>query len=739
MGKGAIAAALLIVLACTSLCAAATNEQIKSAIEKAKTYLYAQQTSDHTWEVIDDVHGNQKTGMTALAVYALLSAGESRQDPRIAPAIAYLKKTDTTGVYALGVRCQLWLMLPPTPDVRAAMTKDAGILLKSLKRSGDGVGFYDYNTGGKNYSHSRAQYAVLGLWAAAQSGIEVPAEYWKFVEKKWIADQDSSGGWAYYSKPSSTYPITPGMTAVGVATLFVTGDYTNQPTRNPAIDRGMQWLADNFSKMASDEEYKRDYPLNTLYAVERTGVASGQKYFGTIDWYAKGADYIVRNQRKDGSFLTEHSGFKPATACFAMLFLARGSSPLVMNKLDYSAATASGADKTPKWNQRSRDAANISRWIGRQVERELHWQVVTLDSPLADLLEAQILYLAGNQELSFKPEHEAKLKSYIEQGGMIVGNADLASSNFSKSFQALGKRMFSKYEFAPLPESHVIYTNQQFRRSDWKRKSNVLSMSNGVRELMIVIPDVDPSRAWQELKPTMRPEAFELAADVFLYSVDKQNLRRRGESYLVTADEKIKATKTIKLARVQYAGNCDPEPAGWPRLAAILHNTRKVELQVEPVKVEELTGQKLAHLTGTAKVTFDAAQRQAIRNFLDAGGTLIIDAAGGATAFAESIEAELAAIVPDAKAQLAEPLAASHPMYAKLDAVGYRNFARSKLGVLKSPQLRGIKIKDRVAVIYSKEDLSGGLVGQPVDGIVGYEPATAGELMSRIILYASGK
>src|SRR6266511_1744014 len=180
---GRTLSAVIVVLTTVSFCDGATNDEIRRAVEKAKTYLYAQQLKDQTWEFEFSGHGDQKTGQTALAVYALLSAGESRQDPRIAAAIAYLKKTDTTGVYALGLRCQIWLMLPPSSDVRAAMTHDAGILLKSMKRTGDGAGFYDYNTGGKNYSHSRAQYAVLGVWAAAQSGVEIPREYWQYVEK----------------------------------------------------------------------------------------------------------------------------------------------------------------------------------------------------------------------------------------------------------------------------------------------------------------------------------------------------------------------------------------------------------------------------------------------------------------------------------------------------------------------------------------------------------------------------
>ena len=44
-----------------------------------------------------------------------------------------------------------------------------------------------------------------------------------------------------------------------------------------------------------------------------------------------------------------------------------------------------------------------------------------------------------------------------------------------------------------------------------------------------------------------------------------------------------------------------------------------------------------------------------------------------------------------------------------------------------------MSVNGKLAVIYSPEDLSGGLVGQPVDGINGYDPATATLLMTRIL------
>ena len=754
-----------VVALAASVAPAATTQEIQQTIDRAKAFLYEKQMPDRTWEYETRHGGGQKTGQTALAVYALLCAGESAQDERIAPALEYLRKTPATGVYALGLRCQIWLMLPPTNEVRAAMNRDANVLVRGLKRgAGHASGFYDYlmGGGGDNYSHSRSQYGVLGVWAAAQMGLAIPREYWFVVEKAWLEHQDpSSGGWNYIWRRDD-YPVTPGMTAVGVATLFITQDYLRAADaancagnpRNEAIDRGMNYLSNNFHLVATNERYDRDMPYSTLYSIERVGVASGYKYFNGIDWYQKGADWLVTKQKKDGSFPEEFSSVKHYTTGLAILFLIRGSSPLLMNKLDYSAARAGPATaeqaerpraantggREPHWNQRPRDVANLARWTGRQIERELNWQIVDLAAPVDDFHDAPILYISGNQNISFTDEQAAKIKQFVEQGGLVVGHADCGSANFVNGFKALGSRLF-RYEFAAMPDNHVIFTNQQFSRSKWKNKPSVLSLGNGARELMILLPEGDPGRFWQMQQSTgPREEHFQLAADIFLYAVDKKNLRRRGESFLVKRDESVTPQRQIKLARLAHSGNWDPEPGGWRRLANVLWNENAAELIIEPVTPGgggKLAGYKFAHVTGTMPFKLDDAQRAELKTFIQSGGLLIVDAAGGSTAFAAAAEQELAAIFPDAARQLTQVLPPTHAVYMQPDGkpmpIDYRTFARAKLGALRGPQLRGVTVDGRLGVIYSREDLSVGLVGQPVDGIIGYDPATATRLMANIL------
>lgn len=764
---------------------AATPDQVQSMIDRGKQYLYGA-LKDGSWEwaytemlatakpgaPIDKM---QEGGATALVIYALVASGENPQDPRIVQAIDSVRKMDLKGSYALGLRATMWTVLPPTEANRASMSKDAAQLKGALKKGtnspADGFYWTQANNKGASYDHNSSQIAVLGLWAMTRQGVEVSRADWLAIETGWRKHQYDDGSWSYQyaadgkpQKEKYAYTSSVSMTAGGVASLFVAQDMLHQGEgiacrgnlRNEAIDRGMEWLSKNFNAT-----YLAPY---SMYTLARIGQASGHKYLANdFDWFASGAEWLRKKQATDGSW-NDHG--KVVGTAFSILFLARGRDPLVMSKLDYSAESeikppapgtsaktvARGSafvnDKTP-WNQRPRDCANISNWIGKQIERDLSWQIVNLDGDPDDLHDSPIMFVAGNKTLEFTPAQEEKLKTYLLQGGLMVANADCSGADFTNSFKKLGQKLFPSYEFGALPDSHVIYTEEQFPAAGWKKKPQVLALTNGVRVLMILLPVDDPSKAWQLNSPGGREELYQLAANLFLYSVDKQNLRYKGETYLIHPVKNIKPATTIKVARLQYAGNYDAEPAGWTRLGAFMHNLEGADVVTETVKLGggtlKASTYPVAHLTGTSGFKLNAIQRAELKTFVTVdGGTLVIDAAGGSGEFAAAVDDELRSIFGTEASQLSTAIKPDHPLFkigeTDLGEVTYRTYARGHLdGDFKHPRLKGITINNRLGVIYSREDMSAGLVGQAVDGIAGYSPQSATTLMSKILLYAVKK
>ena len=121
-------------------------------------------------------------------------------------------------------------------------------------------------------------------------------------------------------------------------------------------------------------------------------------------------------------------------------------------------------------------------------------------------------------------------------------------------------------------------------RRKFRHPPHVQGLSNGVRELML-LPAGDLSRAFQHRSSLTGPDFYHLFDDIVLYAMDTSGLERKGNTYIVQDNPAVPISRTIKLARLQYAGNWDPEPGGWRRLAAVLHNNDKVALAVATVKL----------------------------------------------------------------------------------------------------------------------------------------------------------
>ncbi|MGA2499537.1 MAG: DUF4159 domain-containing protein, partial [Tepidisphaeraceae bacterium] len=666
---------------------------------------------------------------------------------------------DLNGVYAVGLRSQVWRRAAFNKGVRQIAQRDAAFLVDALYRSQSG-GFYGWAIDPRthrpvpelldgevpNPDPIVGHFGVLGTSALADMTGEISAGYWMAVESAWRSAQRVNGGWPDTARAGEiTPPETVAATAAGLATLYLTQEHAhyldglqcagNAADRN--IDAGVSWLARNVERLHDEETFR------ALFVVQNAASGGGHRYFGNVDWQKMVLDHVIWRQNGDGSFGRESPANPrkiPDTA-FALMFLARVRMPVIVNKLDYEQFVSG-----PKsWNERPRDVANITRWVGWQIERPLNWRTVTLRSSLADWQEAPILWVSGRDMLDLANADVPKLKRYIEAGGLVFGNADGGNKAFADSFKELGQLMFPLYRFRELPQSHVIYTGEQFNAKNWRQPVSLEGMSNGIRELMILAPG-DFGRSFQAQAFTGSHEAVPQAfANLCLYATDKSG-HVPAESLIVPPSNNSPPTRTTRVARLKYAGNWNPEPAGWPRLADHLRRITHdgTGLSVEPIDLGDGTlltsGMSIAHLTGTDTLQLAPAQLEELRKFVKQGGTLIVDAAGGSTDFAKSAEAALLQLFPDAGGF--PILAASHPVYQsgqRIEKFRYRDAAQRVFGRLNVPRLRAAEIDGRARIFFSAEDISAGLVGQHVDGIVGYTPETALGIMSNILLYSSGE
>ena len=92
--------------------------------------------------------------------------------------------------------------------------------------------------------------------------------------------------------------------------------------RDQDLADGAAWVASKFT-VTSNPIRGGGHHYYYLYGLERAGVLYETPKFGTHDWYAEGAQYLIKSQRPDGSWSNL------TNTCFAVLVLKRATRPLV--------------------------------------------------------------------------------------------------------------------------------------------------------------------------------------------------------------------------------------------------------------------------------------------------------------------------------------------------------------------------------------------------------------------------
>jgi hypothetical protein len=663
--------------------------------------------------------------------------GESSDDPRLNPrskelakAIKFVVDLKADSTYAASLQASALALLPKDPPVKAALIRCRDFLMQTTLAKGG----HSYSVKGaeaKRVSdNSNSNYALMGLAAIEDAdvpGVEIPQSYWKNYDAYWRTNQNADGGWGYAPNDRPTSQAT--MTAAGMASLLllrqhVVSETLAAPKPDKALDSAMVSLGKQYNKTTENVYF--------TFTLERIGLVGGYKYINGVNWYKESAAVLMKKQEANGSWALDSIGtfyvIVPPNVftAYAIMFLSRGRSPVLFNKLQYDGP----------WDARPRDDANVSAFIGRSFEKPLAWQSVSLKGE-QDWLDAPVLYIAGAKDPKFTPADIATLRAYVEAGGIIFSTADNASAEFTAAMKkAAGQMVDDRHEMRDLDPAHPVFT--LWNKVD--KPPKLAGMSNGVREVWIHSP-ADLGAVWQRNNPKANKAPFEIAANLYQYVSGKTSLGHRLDTLAVKPATEP-ATRTLSVARVKYNGNWDPEPGAWPRMAKLAPAQFRTALKVEAVPAPLLDASKtpIAHLTGTAAVSLDAEYRQGLAKFVADGGTLVVESCGGLKPFTDSAKALLAQVFPDSKL---EPLAPDDRLFSdgapdavKIPAVEWRKFTRVRDNAAPDdkPRLQGIKKDGRWIVLFSADDFTSGLLGTNTWGVAGYAPKSAQDLVRNILL-----
>lgn len=702
-----------------------TDEDIERAIRKAKNYFYNNQ-KDGNWEhLYKNPHAGQ-SGVTAMITYALLSSGESMQRKEIQAAIKFLREIDRDsadeplGTYEVGLRAHAWGQLPDS--FSQYMKEEKAWLADACAGTATFTYHAKKSAGSTAHDHSNTQYGVLGLWEAAKRGVPIEKALWEACVTHFVGAQGADGGWNY--RAGDARPSYSRMTAAGLAALLVAQQelYRNDPKPNPkvykSIEKGLKWVDNNFS------------PNETMYGIygyERVGLATGRKYFNGKDWFNIFASAIVKRQAGDGKV-----GNAPDTA-FALLFLSRGRVPIWCTKLML---------KDFNWDNRPNDIYFLTSKLSEFREGELNFQTVALDAPDSHWFNAPIAWISGDDQLELNEEQKAKLKRFIDEGGMLIFNPESGSaggSMFKNSVRKLAGELYPTLKMKPLTNDHFLFNVHH--KIDNGAGMRINALDNGAR-LLMVMPEKDWGMLFQGGKTS--DSQYKAATNLFVLATERAQLDNRlAVSHMARKNGTSKGD--LLVARAKYDGNWLPEPGVWDVMSTHVFNKADYNVKTVDVDLDKLgeSNAPIVHLTGTDPIKLSDAQKASIKQYVEGGGLIVVETVGGRRLFAGQMEEQIGKIFGTAATRLGRgsPILSGEGLAGGYNNkyVTYRHYSIVRLGARNEPRLATIVVNGRPAVIISHEDLSLGALGVRREGVLGYSRKSSVRLLTNMVLAAHQK
>lgn len=716
-----------------------TDEEVGEAIEAYKRAIWDKRRAGGSFDISSryvSAHGNHgmaPQGGSTLAALALVVTGESIQNPQLAPTIRLLENYQPTNMYELSLTGHLWSYLPA--QYRTLLGRVADRLLASQARTGVWDTYEPVQQAGDTLQDpsgylgrsclSVTQYGVLGLWQARKRGYRVPYSFWEQTAQAWLERQREDGSWHYSDQPSpNAQKSTQKMTCAGVTILYICQQelFREQEQANPlfqrAIDKALGWLDQHFS--LSVDGWVAELHGYQYYGYERVALASGRTAFGPNcpDWYRTIGRHLV-DQGPTGNIVND---------TFDLMFLARGRVPVWCNKLSVPGTNA--------WNNRPNDIYYANEFLSDTREFEMVWALADIDSAPERWMVAPLTYLSTDQPIELTEAQLNNLRRYTALGGMLLINPE--NRRARDWARTLCAQLYPDAPLAALAEDHFLYDGLGRRIA---RRGMLQAVSNGTRELILVLDDDLGFRYQSEDDPDREDPHWRLLFNVFCLTTDRGTPRNRLASPFAQLTQAQPGT-TVRVGIVRLGEDGPIEPACYALGNTLLAERHGLGIEASEVTLDQVnTDNPLAmlHLMGIHDTQLSAAHLDQLERYVKTGGTVLVETIGGRGSFAASLgrQIETRLGLQSQRAQGGPLLRGRGELGTRIRRAVYRQYTTELVGGDTRPRLQAIELDGRPAVILSNEDLTLGLMHTTYFCTNGYAPETAVDLFANILAQAA--
>lgn len=693
-----------------------SDRDLSAMREAARSALFAMHDETRHWQPHTRPPGEsaQVGGETAFCCWALLESGVAAQDPRLAPALASLSQP-MDGTYAIAARILVRASLlrkslgSAEASTRKALESDVAWITAGFSKKTASWG-YAQEPSTKLQDNSIRQFVALALLEANSVGVKTPASIWRALCTSICASQSESGGWAYQGHLAgdpARGSITAGLLAAlsGMRELEpLAKDARLQANAKRSIERASQWLASRFDANANPGS--SSWWVFWIFALERAAQANGSAEIGGTDWLgaccASLSTQLFSLPTSPNTLCTVRERLaadaggtrvRPADLATALLFIDRALRPTAMLA----------------WS--SRDDADDARALARNVamiveerdEVRAAWWVAERESlPVAVSARTPLLYVTRARAQSLDEAQCDALRVHAEHGGIVV-------INLAEEHRASWRALFAKsLGIAVMPTSDLD--------ANVVREASIELLGAG----RIAIAFVDFSNDKQDAARAaivLAQLALPFQHDAFGWPSFAREL------------PPLQLSSAVTIALI--SATAEPEDTAWLSLQATPPIT--VQRVSSADAIDQLVLPCIAVVHGIARATPDTARVAALRRLSDRGGLVLFESPFGAGDFARRAEVAWIAAgdASDAAPSTLTPQDFLQQWPAlKLEGLRWRPAALVHVDLngsvsrenVTALRLRGTRDTHGIRAVFSREDLSFGLLGVPHAACVGMQP-----------------
>lgn len=767
--------------------------EIRRAIDQGIGFLKDKQRNNGNW----DEYPGERVGTTALVVLAMISCGVEKEDPSIQRAMNYLRLfrgRDAGQNYAISLQTMAFCLVDPDRD-RAMIRENVEYLEKSQVRNGS------EHDGGWHYvprqpissDLSNSQFSILALYEAERIGVSARRETWQKAYRYWDQTQNPNGSWDYTPSSEGGCRNTGGrgsMTCAGIASMVITSGVLGsggasvkgdnivclQKTNHRAaakIEAGLNWLANHFS-VSQNPNFGATYLYYYLYALERVGRMTNHRFIGQDDWYRKGADKLLQLRDPiDGAWRGGHSEHDLVATSFALLFLSKGRRPVLMSKVHF------GSDGS--WNVHPNDANNITAFAESRWKIDLTWQTIKTDAATVDdLAQTPVLYLCGSRTPLPNDDKTTaglakKLRTYLDQGGFILAEAQPDDKSFDSGFRELMKQVFPEpgFELSLLDTSHPIWSAEIPVEPDQLRP--IEGINFGCRTSVVYVPPYKDEKTnkqrpslsclWEVARLHQREDPYPVSVrrqvdaglgiglNILAYATNRELKFKDEIAETVVRKTTVSQERRGKLflGVLNHAGGANSAPRAAVNLLEWTETNLGVPVDARGDLVDASENVLYEYpsllMHGRNAFQFSERERDNLKKHLLSGGFLFVNSICSSKTFSDSFRNEMKKIIPESEL---EPIKIDDSLFSK-DYGGFKietlelripeqSPGRKIVAPTRKvvPELYGIKFEDRWVVVFSPNDVSCSLEMANSIECRGYTFESAMQLAVNTLLYSLG-